>query len=414
MRRLLLVLAFASACNAPEAPAPDDGFAYGVALAPNTAALGGDVLHVSLRLDVREMTGVARYQIDSRGLSEVWLEVDELRIDSVLDRDGAPIDHLFENAAGHRRLVVPAQGDETRVHITYAFFDAEQNASGRGYSPRWRGATTWPVHCSSLFPCHSSPADGMRYSLDVVGEPAVFMPELTFDAPSYMLSFATGDFEVREATPTSAGTRVRFYLSDTPPPNIDDALEGVRDAFDWYERTLGPYHFGDVVGGVMVHSPVHCMEHHPFWHCVPDMKTNRHEAAHGWFGNGVRLGCWEDIAVSEAFAEYLTRRVDRALRGDHGLFAVDGAQARPGKNGVWQPHQCSLIGPSADWMGAYTNGPSFLMEIANALGAERLDDLIARFYRRQVGHATRLEDFLDFLKVEADFDALPLAHKWLI
>jgi aminopeptidase N len=50
------------------------------------------------------------------------------------------------------------------------------------------------------------------------------------------------------------------------------------------------------------------MEHHPYWHvsgAQRNLLVNAHEAAHGWFGDGVRPRCWEDEVVSEGVADYL-------------------------------------------------------------------------------------------------------------
>jgi aminopeptidase N len=38
-----------------------------------------------------------------------------------------------------------------------------------------------------------------------------------------------------------------------------------------------------------------------------------HEAAHGWFGDGVRLRCWEDFVLSEGTASHLDARGDRPV-----------------------------------------------------------------------------------------------------
>ena len=54
------------------------------------------------------------------------------------------------------------------------------------------------------------------------------------------------------------------------------------------------------------------MEHHPQWH-VDDssfgsQETQAHEASHGWYGDGIRLACWEDFVLSEGTVTYLAGR----------------------------------------------------------------------------------------------------------
>ena len=45
------------------------------------------------------------------------------------------------------------------------------------------------------------------------------------------------------------------------------------------------------------------------------LRAQAHEAAHGWFGNGVRLRCWEDFVLSEGTASYLAARVLEEVAG---------------------------------------------------------------------------------------------------
>src|SRR5205814_8394240 len=43
--------------------------------------------------------------------------------------------------------------------------------------------------------------------------------------------------------------------------------------------------------------------------------TTLFRSSHGWFGNGIRIKCWEDFVLSEGTAEYLTTRSVRATEG---------------------------------------------------------------------------------------------------
>ena len=64
--------------------------------------------------------------------------------------------------------------------------------------------------------------------------------------------------------------------------------------------------FGSKAGIVSVAWPAGAfggMEHHPFSHvaeaAMDSEETLVHESAHGWFGDGIRIGCWEDFVLSE-------------------------------------------------------------------------------------------------------------------
>src|SRR5262249_46092060 len=106
---------------------------------------------------------------------------------------------------------------------------------------------------------------------------------------------------------------------------------------DWYEKTLGPYMFGDELAAVGVEWPPTAyggMEHHPYFH-VADRSIRKevvhaNEAAHGWFGNGVALKCWEDFVRSEGTVSYLAARATEV---------VDGASAA---GALWTSYRAQL------------------------------------------------------------------------
>src|SRR5262249_20747325 len=161
----------------------------------------------------------------------------------------------------------------------------------------------WPYFCGNLFPCHSRPADGTTFTLSLgdvpAGSTAVYPHEIAEEAPPYMLAFAVGGYAKQTLGQTANGTQVSVYWL---PGRKTAELAGTKHLakiFDWYERTLGPYAFGDDVAAVSVvwgEGLFGGMEHHPYWHvakdAMDDEETHAHEAAHGWFGDAIRLRCW--------------------------------------------------------------------------------------------------------------------------
>jgi hypothetical protein len=112
---------------------------------------------------------------------------------------------------------------------------------------------TWPSFCGNLFPCHSHPTDGTTFELSLSGVPqglrAIYPTSIPAEAPAYMLSWAVGRYEQLDLGRTSAGTQVDVWFF---PEHRADAVTGsrhLREAFDWLERTYGPYLYGDRVAG---------------------------------------------------------------------------------------------------------------------------------------------------------------------
>src|SRR5262249_37094084 len=145
---------------------------------------------------------------------------------------------------------------------------------------------------------------------------------------------------------TTAGTQVSVWYRTGELAAAQTGTAHLVAAFDWFEKTLGPYRFGDHVGSVSVRWPAGAfggMEHHPRWHvasaALSDEVTNVHESAHGWFGDGIRIGCWEDFVLSEGTVSYLAGRALDVVAPTVGTATWNGyaseLHALPASDPVW-------------------------------------------------------------------------------
>ncbi|MBP6633900.1 MAG: peptidase M1 [Kofleriaceae bacterium] len=411
----LAVLGPAAGCAA-EDPGADDLAGGGKADDDSTL----DVTSTELAIDLASRTGTA--VIDLARAGTVALEVGDLDIVAV--RDGR----------GNRRFSV--DGGRLRVTsvrppmtVEYGF---REHAMADGLLPG--GSTVlWPYFCGNLFPCNSAPRDGGTLALDLTGVPAgqraIFPAAIATDAPAYQLAWAVGDYTTQALGTTPAGTRVNVSWL---PGGKTTALAGTRnlvDAFDWFERTLGPYRFGDDVGSVSVvwgEGMYGGMEHHPYWHVAKDAmgdeETHVHEAAHGWYGDGVRLRCWEDFVLSEGTVSYLTARAIGQVAGaarERAVWAgyqdeLDAAVAER-DHAAW-PAGCGAVDILRDGLFSnipYMKGAFFYKAVAEQVGADVLDAVLARFYLDHGGGAAGMQDMLDAIVRDTGFDPGPLAQQWL-
>lgn len=392
---------------------------------PPTANLARDILHIDLVLDLAALSATATILVAPSAAPGASFEAGGLAVRSVVGPAG-PLE--FAVTEGRLDVGVPA-AVEAALTIEYGFLyqvDFE-GLSRRGY------VLTWPDHCGNVFPCHSHPTEGQTFTLEVLGVPdgdtAVYPAELAADAPSYQLSWAVGDFIYQEVGTTTAGTQVVVW---TVGGRETDAAEGMADlpaVFDWYERTLGPYPFGDRVGAVAVSWPPGAyggIEHHPYWHvsrfAIGDRWVHVHEAAHGWFGDGVRIARWEDLVLSEGTVCYLAAR---AL----GQAVGPAAEAE-----TWADYEDELVGIVAGRDGVawpdelidpveleeflfsrapYMKGAMFFRAVAEEVGAVELDRVLALFFAAHVGQAAGMQDLLDLIEAETGFDPTALAEGWL-
>ena len=420
MRRPLLAgLALLCACPQPE---PDPG------PEPNLAAedWSGDLVHAELDFDLDEMTATATLQIatDSGAAS---LEADGLEVDWVRSGD---VDLEFDESGGRLDIGLPEHEGVAEVTVGYGF-----EVGDRFEGLMDQGSTlTWPYFCGNLFPCRSDPADGMTFGVDVTGAPVgqttVAGSIGPAGAPAYQLAWATGEYTELELGTTDAGTALSVWYA---PGSQEDAEEGTADlvaVFDWLEQTLGPYPFGDRAGSVQVDwgAGAHGgMEHHPFWHisgpAMGDISVHTHEAAHGWFGGGIRLACWEDLVLSEGTASYLTARAIGQAIGPEAEEAVwDGYEGRLAGvflmgDKVVLPDGCGDIDVLDDGLfgdAVYMKGAWFWRQVAELIGADALDEAFAGYFAEHSGGVGRMGELVAFVEVETGEDLSTLVHGWLL
>lgn len=296
-------------------------------------AAAQDIQTTDLALDLGALTGQATLVVvPSAG--KVTLDVAGIAVSKVTV-DGREI----EAEVTRGKLTIPAPGppDPVTVIVDYTF-PARTPFTFDGWMPALGVSFVWPYFCSNLFPCNPSMEDGVTFTMRVVGVEdgliAVYPTSTHGDGPAYMPAVAVGDYTQLELGTTTAGTRLSaWYL---PGGNaLADATKGTAHlvgAFDYFEQTYGPYHFGPEAGSVEVDWGADSwggMEHHPFFHVgkfdFNDEEAQVHEAGHGWFGDGVRIACWEDFVLSEGTTTYIAARALEQVGGPNEWdYYVDG------------------------------------------------------------------------------------------
>lgn len=386
-----------------------------------------DILDIDLTVDVETLAAQARIRLDQGTTTAASFEAGGLTVRAVHSAAG-PLD--FRVVDGRLDVGLPSRTRPAEIVVDY-----DIAVQSRFVGLLGNGSTnTWPCCCDNLFPCRSTPSEGQTFGLEVTGvgsgEAAVHPDRIVTDAPAYQLAWAVGDYAYTELGSTTAGTAVGYFAL---PGGDADAAAGTAHliaVFDWLERTLGPYPFGDRVGPVAVawgpEAFLGGMEHHPYWHIAQGSMahepTQAHEAVHGWFGDGVRIACWEELVLSEGTVTYLTARaighaVDaaaEALVWTSYDRALDDLIAT-GDRIAW-PDGCGALrgsDPSAFNVAAYYKGAFFYRSLAEASSHDAVDAALGSFVRTHVGQAARMQDLLDHLAAETGVDPTALADAWL-
>lgn len=378
------------------------------------AASAVNIKATSLDVDLSTTTAVATIELEKAG--NVALESSGLTIKRVTDSRG---NRRYKVIDG-KLLVSNVRG---ALVIEYGF---TEHTNADGLLPG--GSTVvWPYFCGNLFPCHSAPADGTTFELNLDGatETAVYPASIDAESPPYMLAWAVGRYTKKPLGTTTAGTKVSTYYLPGGETAATSGTKYLVGAMDWFEKTLGAYAFGREVASVSVvwgEGMYGGMEHHPYWHvakdAMGDVVTHVHEAAHGWYGDGVRLQCWEDFVLSEGTVSYLTARAIGQVAGPAAEAKVwaeyqqelDAAIAEGGAP-AW-PTGCNEIDILRDKLFSnlpYMQGAYFYKDVATKIGAAKLDVILGDFYKAHRLKPARMGDMLDAIKAASGYDATPIA-----
>lgn len=417
---IILNLCFISSCNSGD----DDDDSWSPP--PIGEDITRDIVNTSLSIDVSSLTGQALVTLAPSADTGASLEVGGLQVDKVYCEEG---DLNFVVTEGRLDIGVPISTTETTVTVDYSF-SIQSNFNGYLES----GMTLiWPYYCGNLFPCHSEPFDGTTFQLTIGGIPAgmeaIYPTQIGSSAPSYQIAWALGDYEYRFLGMTDGGTEVGCWFL---PGGEANALQGCSDLpeiVDWYEKTLGPYPFGPRMGTVSVDWPAGAyggMEHHPYWHVAKgSMKrssTQFHEAAHGWYGDGIRIECWEDFVLSEGTVSYLTARATGQVLGQEAESAIWSNYEQNlnyilnGHDGIAWPDSCGEVDILEDGLFSqvpYMKGAYFYKAVAEQIGERQLDQVLSSFFSHYAGQAAGMQDMLDHILAETGFDPSDLADGWL-
>ena len=393
---------------------------------PDAAGLAsvapGDILDTTIAADISANRSVATLRFQPSDEVQT-LEVGGLIISSV-QVAGVPLmtsrhDTLLE-------LTLPASDAPVDVRFEYEY---PSKGSLNGAMPT--GFTyLWPYWCGNVFPCRSAPSEGSTFHLSLTHEhlPVLYPREIPSDAPSYMVAWTTGDYAQTLLGTTSAGTRVYSWRRSEAVGLVDPQY--LAAAFDWLEQNIGRYRFGSEVGSVTAPWGARGeggIEHHPYWQVGEaawgDESLHVHEAAHGWFGNGVRLQCWEDFVLSEGTSSYLAARALEeagapALAAEAWTRYEAEAQDPLVQMGrAWPDTRCSvdILDPELRLTSrlTYAKGALFYRAVEARIGRPALDLGLRSFYERWAGQAASVQDLLDVLRETSGYDPNPCARSWL-
>ena len=126
--------------------------------------LDRDVLSTALALDVTAMTGEATIALAPSDKQGASFEVPGLIVQNVEDTSGR-LEYTIEDGRLDVGVQASAETTEIRIEYTYATQDAFDGYLAEGLT------FLWPRFCGNLFPCKSTPSEGVKFEMALTGIP---------------------------------------------------------------------------------------------------------------------------------------------------------------------------------------------------------------------------------------------------
>ncbi|OGQ26600.1 MAG: hypothetical protein A2138_17045 [Deltaproteobacteria bacterium RBG_16_71_12] len=340
---------------------------------------------------------------------------------------------------GDGRLTVTAPGAR-RLDIRYRVRPTDDTSGYGLVRDRHAGrmwTLTWPYNTGALFPSTSRPHDGAtaRVTVKVTrGEHVVSAGKQQADGafhldrqvPAYAISFYTGRFVDGGTSQRSNGVDVRLHGlgSKVPEATRRELRTTVAKAVEFFSSWLGEYPFGDRLNVVEIESEYGGMEHAGAVAVgvgqarADTVEAGVHEAAHHWFGDGVRIAHWGELWMSEGFTNYATFRFFRHHQGEGKFHALLDAAKETLREQLGKHHTQPLRGPSTSdpqagltWV-PYMHGVWMLRMLEVKLGTAKLDGLLRAWFQHKRHQAVDTDDFIRFAEASTGERLRPFFAAW--
>ncbi|MFI0453831.1 aminopeptidase N [Actinomadura sp. 6N118] len=388
-----------------------------------------------------------------------------------IELNGRPLDPV--TAVGGGRLVLPELGEENELLVEadmlytrtgegmHRFVDPED---GEVYVY----ANCGPDHAPSVFPCFDQPDLKAAFSLAVTA-PATwsvrsngaeharraaeharrasgavqywkFAP--TEPISTSLVTVAAGPFHTVEAEHDgiALGLHCRRSLARHLDTDAEEVIDLTRRSFDRFHEVFEQrYAFGkyDQVfvpelnwGAIEKPGCVLFNERFVFQSAVTDTQRElratviAHEMAHMWFGNLVTMRWWDDVWLSESFAEYMgyeIAAVASRFASPWTAFAVSrkawgyDADQRPTTHPVAAESLEDVASALMNFDGiSYAKGASALRQLVAWVGEETFFQGVNDYFAAHRFGNAELTDLLDAIGAAAPGrDVRDWAHRWL-
>jgi leukotriene-A4 hydrolase len=390
------------------------------------------VRHLDLDLEIdfarRILSGSATLHYETSGADELIVDTRGLAIHAVDNSPGFELGDADPILGAPLRIRLNGEGAPVCVH-----YSTSLGASGLQWlePPQTAGkrhpflyTQSQAIHARSWIPLQDSPGVRVTYAARI-GTPAGLSAVMGAEAlgegrfrmeqpiPSYLIALAAGELEFR-----SLGPRSGVYAE---PAMVEAAAREFADTeamIAAVESLYGPYRWGRYDLLVLPPSfPFGGMENPRLTFATPTIIAGdrslvslvAHELAHSWSGNLVTNATWSDFWLNEGFTVYVERRVLETVFGPARaeMEAVLGRRELDREMaGLPEPESVlhlELSGRDPDdgcTLVPYEKGALMLRTIERAVGRDRFDAWLRRYFDTFAFQSITTAQFLEYIRRE--------------
>jgi aminopeptidase N len=446
-RILLALMVFVMACNTKQESRKEENnlitekdphtFA-----APDKAVVKHLNLDIKVDFDTKKISGKASWVIDHVSeTKEIIFDTKMLDISKVtagIEEKEIKFSFGEEDSILGKPLRIAIADNDTLIHIYYStskdagalqWLEPQQTA---GKKRPYLFTQSEPILARSWVPCQDGP--GIRFTYHAtVRVPAdllavmsaenpqqknaegVYHFKQTRAIPSYLMALAVGDI-VFKSIDERTGVYSEPAMIDKVAWEFSDMGKMVTAA----EKIYGPYRWGRYDVLVLPPSfPYGGMENPNLTFATPTVIAGdrslvslvAHELAHSWSGNLVTNATWNDMWLNEGFTTYFQQRITEAVYGKaeakmqevlsrQALYDVVKLKGDTSKDTKLKGDYKGRDPDEGSTDIVYDKGYAFLQTIEAAVGREKFDDFLKRWFNANAFHSRNTEQFVEYLNKE--------------
>ncbi|MFD2515608.1 M1 family metallopeptidase, partial [Pontibacter locisalis] len=399
-------------------------------------------LDIDVNFDQKVLSGTASYNIENlTGTDRIIFDTRNLQIEKVYlgeEMEETTFELGEEKEFLGQPLVVQIKPDTKKVTIKYK--TSPDAAALQWLNPQQTAGKKNPflftqsqaILARTWIPIQDSPGIRITYNAKVKvpkellavmsaenpiqkNDTGVYTFQMKQPIPSYLMALSVGDLTFRKIGPQTG-----IYAE---PPTIEAAAYEFAEMDKMLvaaEKLYGKYRWDRYDLLVLPPSfPFGGMENPRLTFVTPTVLAKdrsltsliAHELAHSWSGNLVTNGTWDDFWLNEGFTVYFERRIMEELYGKEyaDMLQVLGYQDLTntindlGADSEDTRLKLDLEGRDPD-EGltdiAYEKGNFFLANIERAVGREKFDAFLNKYFSTFAFESTNTDKFLNFLRQE--------------